>query len=279
MPLASIPAPGEASWRLGPLTFRAYALCVIAGILLAIIVTARRYRATGGRPAIIIDVAAWAVPFGLLGAAAHDLLVQLRHHFGGDHGAWHAATEAVAAIGVPGAIALGALGAWIGCRRAGVPLGPVAGAAAPGVAFGLAVGGLAHWWAQDFYGRPATFWLAERIAPTHRVAGFEADPTFQPAFLYQSLWDLAVGFGVIWTARRFALSGARVFLLAAAMYAAGSLWVESIRIGPLPRVLGMPYGAWGDVVVFVLAAVGLYWSRPRKAPTASPPSRAIRPVM
>lgn len=260
VPLASIPDPGRVSW--GPL--HAYTLCVIAGILIAILVTVRRYRAQGGRPGVIFDVAAWAIPFGLLGAGAHALLEAIRHDFTGHPDAWRIATESVAAIGVPGAVALGSLGAWIACKRAGVPLGPVAGAAAPGVAFGLAVGGLAHWWGQDFYGRPATFWLAERIEPTHRVAGFENYPTFQPAFLWQSLWDLAVGLGTIWAARRFALSGERVFLLAAAAYAAGGLWVESIRIGPLPRMLGMPYGAWGDVVVFVVAVAVFYWTRPRK---------------
>jgi prolipoprotein diacylglyceryltransferase len=271
VPLASIPEPGRVSW--GPI--RAYELCVIVGILIAIFVTARRYRAQGGQPGVILDVAAWAVPFGLLGAGAHALLEAIKHDFASEPDAWRLATETVAAIGVPGAIALGSLGAWIACRRAGAPLGPVAGAAAPGVAFGLAVGGLAHWWAQDFYGRPATFWLAERIGPTHRVAGFETYATFQPAFLWQSLWDVVVGVGIVWVsrawaARRFALSGDRVFLLAAAAYAAGGLWVESIRIGPLPGLLGMPYGAWGDVVVFVLAIAALYWTRPRKAhPLAS----------
>lgn len=266
MPLASIPVPGRTAWQFGPLTVRAYALCVIAGIAVGLLVTARRYSRSGGRPAFILDVAAWAVPFGLIGAFAHAVLEQTRHDFVHEPDVWHAATTAVAAIGVPGAIGLGVLGAWIACRRAAVPLSPVAQAAAPGVAFGLAVGVLAHWWAQDFYGRPATWWLAERIGPPHRVAGFVGSPTFQPAFLYQSLWDVAVGVAAIWAARRFALTGERVFMLAAALYAAGGLWVESLRIGPQPRVLGMPYAAWGDVVVFVLAVAGLYLTRSRPQP-------------
>jgi prolipoprotein diacylglyceryltransferase len=148
----------------------------------------------------------------------------------------------------------------------------VAGAAAPAVAFGLAVGGLAHWWAQDFYGRPATWWLAERVTPEHRVSGFENYPTFQPAFLYQSIWDVIVGVATIWAARRFALTGERTFMFAAAAYAAGSLWVESIRVGPLPRIFGMPYGAWGDLTVFAMAAVAFYLTRPRLK--GGPPRRS-----
>jgi prolipoprotein diacylglyceryltransferase len=184
------------------------------------------------------------------------------------HGLWHAATTGVAILGVPGAIALGAAGAWIACRRAGVPLGPVAGAAAPAVMFGLAVGELGNWWTQQFYGRPSAWWWAVQISPTHRVPGYENYATFQPAFLYQSLWDVAVGFGVIWAARRFTLAGERTFMLAAACYAVGSFWVESVRIGPRPELLGVRYGTLGDVVIFVLAVVGLYLTRPRPTPPA-----------
>ena len=201
------PEPSSAAWRLGPLPVRAYALCVTAGILVAVAVASRRYRRSGGRRGVMLDVAAWAVPFGLIGAAAHALLIATRHDFTHAYRLWHAVTLGVAAIGVPGAVALGAAGAWIACRRGrapGLPLGPVAGAAAPAVMFGLAIGGLGNWWTQQFYGPPSTWWWAVQISPTHRAPGYENYDTFQPAFLYQSLWDVAVGLGVIWAARRFA---------------------------------------------------------------------------
>jgi len=276
VPLASIPSPGHAAWRLGPLSVRAFALCVIAGIVVAVAVASRRYRRSGGRAGVILDVAAWAIPFGLGGAAAHAILLATRHDFGHAYRLWHVAAVGVAAIGVPGAVALGAAGAWIACRRARVPLGPVAGAAAPAVAFGLAVGGLGNWWAQQFYGRPSTWWCAVRIAPERRVPGYENYATFQPAFLYQSLWEVALGFAVIWAAARFTLSGERTFMLCAAGYAAGGFWVESLRVGPLPYALGMRYGALGDIAVFVLAVVGMYLTRPgRKPPARAYPKRAL----
>jgi prolipoprotein diacylglyceryltransferase len=280
MVLASIPSPTSAAWRLGPLSVRAYALCVIAGIAVALVVASRRYRRSAGnrqagnrqagnrQGGVILDVAAWAVPFGLIGAAAHALLIATRHDFTHAHGLWHVVTLGVAAIGIPGAVALGAAGAWIACRRADLPLGPVAGAAAPAVMFGLAIGGLGHWWTQQFYGPPSTWWWAVQISPTHRVPGYENYGSFQPAFGYQSLWDVAVGLAVIWAARRFALSGERTFMLCAACYAVGSFWVESVRIGPLPQVLGIRYGALGDVTVFVLAVAGLYLTRPGRIPPA-----------
>jgi prolipoprotein diacylglyceryltransferase len=276
VPLASIPSPSHAAWRLGPLSVRVYALCVIAGILVAVAVASRRYRRAGGRAGVILDVAAWAVPFGLAGALAHVILLDTKHDFHHGFRVWHAVTAAIAAIGVPGAVALGAAGAWIACRRAGVRLGPVAGAAAPALAFGLAVGGLGNWWAQQFYGRPSTWWWAVQISPTHRVPGYENYATFQPAYLYQSGWEVALGFAVIWAARRFALGGERTFMLCAAGYAVGGFWVESLRVGPLPSVIGMRYGALGDIVVFVLAVAGMYLTRPgRRPPARAHPSRAL----
>jgi prolipoprotein diacylglyceryltransferase len=266
--LASIPSPTSAAWRLGPVSIRASALCVAAGILLAVVLASRRYRRGGGGRGVILDVAAWAVPFGLIGAAGHALLVATRHDFGHAQHLWHAVTVGVAAIGVPGAVALGAAGAWVACRRANVKLGPVAGAAAPALMFGLALAGLGNWWTQQFDGPPSTWWWAVPISPTHRAPGYENYATFQPAFLYQSLWDVAVGLGVIWAARRFALSGERTFMLCAACYAVGSFWVESVRVGPLPQVLGIRYGVLGDVTVFVLAVLGLYLTRSKPIPPA-----------
>jgi prolipoprotein diacylglyceryltransferase len=272
VPLASIPSPGRAVWHLGPLSVRAYALCVIAGIVVGVVVASRRYRRSGAlaaaRRGVILDVAAWAIPFGLAGALAHAILLDSRHAFDGEHRLWHAATVGVAAIGVPGAVALGAAGAWVACRRAGVRLGPVAAVAAPALLFGLAVAGLGNWWAQQFYGPPSAWWWAVRISPEHRVPGYENYATFQPAFLYLSLWEVALGFGVICAARRFAFSGERTFMLCAAGYAAGGFWVESLRIGPLPHALGMRYGVLGDVVVFVLAVLGMYLTRPGRRPPA-----------
>ena len=108
------------------------------------------------------------------------------------------------------------------------------------------------------------------------MPGYENYATFQPAFLYQSLWEVALGFTVIWAARRFELSGERTFMLCAAGYAAGGLWVESVLIGPLPHALGIRYGALGDMAVFVLAVAGMYLTRPRRRPPARAyPKRAL----
>lgn len=111
MPLAFLPSPARSAWHLGPVPLRAQALCVVAGILVALAITARRYRAAGGGAGVIADVAAWAVPAGLIPAAC-DVLLGAAHP-----GVLHAVRTWDELAGFPGAVAFGAAGAWAGCQR------------------------------------------------------------------------------------------------------------------------------------------------------------------
>jgi prolipoprotein diacylglyceryltransferase len=110
MPLAYLPSPARETWHLGPVPLRAQALCVVAGILLGLFVTAWRYRAAGGPRGVVLDVAAWAVPAGLVPAALTLLLA------GAKSGVPQALRTWDEVAGFPGAVALGAAGAWLGCR-------------------------------------------------------------------------------------------------------------------------------------------------------------------
>jgi prolipoprotein diacylglyceryltransferase len=290
MLLAFLPSPPRSTWHLGPVPLRAQALCVIAAVLLALWIADRRYRAAargaadavkgaaepGGGHGVIADVAAWAVPAGLMPAALGALLASA-------HGGLSQAVRTWdTVIGFPGAVALGALAAWLACRRLRgghgqrIRLGPVAGAVAPALAFGQAVAAVGAWFAQQDHGRPSSLWWAVEISPAHRPQGFENFATFQPVFLYQALWDVATGAGLIWAARRFAMPGDRVFALGAAAYAAGGFGLYWLGIGHLPVVLGLRAGVLGDVAVLA-GAVG-YLARTRRMRT-TPLGRAQKPAM
>jgi prolipoprotein diacylglyceryltransferase len=323
MPLAYIPSPPRSVWHFGPLSLRAQALCVLAGILLALWVADRRYRTAGGQHGVIADVAAWAIPAGLIPAAAGALLAQA--HGGG----WQAVRTWDAILGFPGAVAFGTLAAWFACRRLSadkwrprsarawrprpapawrprsaprprrlrsargpgaqrppraplhprqtrdprIRLGPVAGAAAPAIAFGAAVAAAGNWFAQQGYGHPSSLWWAVAISPAHRPSGYENFATFQPIFLYQAIWSVLTGVVVAWAARRFALPGERVFALWAAAYAAGGFALFWLGIGHLPVVLGLRAGELGDAVVLVGATVYLARTRRMRTKPFQPPQK------
>ena len=127
MTFAFIPSPDQGVWHLGPFPIRAYALCIIAGIIVAIIISERRWVARGGTYGDIQDLALWAVPFGLVGGRLYHVMTDYDLYFSGAEGTspWHALYVWRGGLGIWGAIALGAVGVWIGARRKGIRLLPV----------------------------------------------------------------------------------------------------------------------------------------------------------
>jgi prolipoprotein diacylglyceryl transferase len=278
MSVAILPSPSRAIWHLGPVPVRAYAVCVVLGVVVALVITGRLYRRTGGRDGVILAVATLAVPAGLIGARGYGLLTGLAIFLGHGRG-WDAVLQIWdGGLGIPGALAGGVLAGWLACRRMGAAFGPVAGAAAPAIAFGMAIGRWGNWFSQEFYGRPATWALATAITPVHRVRGYENFATFQPVFLYESAWDVLTGLLVIYACHRFLLTGDRAFALLLAVYSAGACGIQSLRIDYSPMLAGLRLN---DIVfaLAALAAVGyLYLTRRKRAPDqlerGDPPDRA-----
>src|SRR6202451_2850135 len=62
-----IPSPPINAFHVGPLEIHFYALGYIIGITLAILITRRRWRALGGDPDLVNDIALWVVPAGIIG--------------------------------------------------------------------------------------------------------------------------------------------------------------------------------------------------------------------
>ena len=137
--LASIPSPPESVWHLGPIPIRAYALCIITGVVVAVWLGERRWVARGGTQGVVTDVATWAVPFGLVGARIYHVITDYQLYFGPDV-SWVGIFKIWnGGLGIWGAIALGAVGAWIACRRRGIPLPALADALAPGIVLAQAI--------------------------------------------------------------------------------------------------------------------------------------------
>jgi hypothetical protein len=59
MILAGIPSPARGVWYLGPIPIRDYAPCIIAGIIVAVPVTQKRWAARGGRAEDLLDISMW----------------------------------------------------------------------------------------------------------------------------------------------------------------------------------------------------------------------------
>jgi prolipoprotein diacylglyceryl transferase len=255
LPTLSIPSPSQGVWHLGGVPIRAYALCIIAGVVVAVWFGERRWAARGGRSGEIGDVALWAVPFGLVGARAYHVATDHDLYFGPGRNAWAALEVWHGGLGIWGAIAGGAFGAWLACRRYGVRMRPLMDALAPSLLLAQALGRWGNYFNQELFGRPTSEPWGLEIDLAHRPPGYEKYATFHPTFLYESVWNLAGAVLVVWLDRRLKLGYGRVFALYVMVYCAGRFWIESLRIDTieLNDVLGLRWGVWMSIILFVAA--------------------------
>ena len=259
----AIPSPEDGVWNLGPVPLRAYAMCIIAGIFIAVWVGQRRWEDRGGDRALISDVAVWAVPFGIVGGRLYHVISSPDAYFGAGGNPIKAFAVWEGGLGIWGAIALGGVGAWIACRRAGVRLPPLADALAPALALAQAAGRWGNWFNQELFGGPTSLPWALQIDPQFRPVGFEEVATFHPTFLYESLWNIGVALLVVWADRRWRLGHGRAFALYVAAYTVGRGWIEYLRIDPAEDVLGLRLNVWVSLLVLLGAIAYLVVSNRR----------------
>lgn len=254
LPLA-IPSPPQGVWHLGPFPVRAYAIAILLGIVAALLITRRRWADRGGDPDTVLEISFWAVPFGIVGGRIYHVISSPQAYFGEGGDPVRALFIWEGGLGIWGAVAFGAVGAWIGCRRQGVRLAPFADALAPGLLVAQAIGRLGNWFNQELFGGPTTLPWGLRIDDAHLPAGFESGTLFHPTFLYELLWNLAGAAVLVWADRRFKLGYGRVFWLYVIVYTLGRLWIEALRIDPANTILGLRLNVWTSIIVCLGALV------------------------
>ncbi|WP_442931231.1 prolipoprotein diacylglyceryl transferase [Micromonospora sp. NBC_00389] len=265
-PQAALPSPSTAVWQLGPVPIRAYALCIIIGIVLACWVTERRLRQRGVAPGAVLDIAVWAVPAGIIGARIYHVITSPEKYFGAGGDPMKAFAIWEGGLGIWGAVAGGAVGAWIAARQLGIPFGVVADAVAPGLALAQAVGRFGNWFNNELFGGRTTLpWGLEihRMDPDnpgHALRDDAGQPIlepglYQPTFLYEALWNLGVVALVLILDRRLRLGRGRAFALYVMGYTAGRFWIELMRTDEANQILGVRLNVWTAALVFLGALI------------------------
>ncbi|MBM0233253.1 prolipoprotein diacylglyceryl transferase [Micromonospora sp. STR1_7] len=265
-PQAALPSPSTAVWQLGPVPIRAYALCIILGIVVACWVTERRLRQRGVAPGAVLDIAVWAVPAGIIGARIYHVITSPEKYFGAGGDPMKAFAIWEGGLGIWGAVAGGAVGAWIAARQLGIPFGVVADALAPGLPLAQAVGRFGNWFNNELFGGRTTVpWGLEihRMDPDnpgHALRDDAGQPIlepglYQPTFLYEALWNLGVVALVLVLDRRLKLGRGRAFALYVMGYTAGRFWIELMRTDEANQILGVRLNVWTAALVFLGALI------------------------
>jgi len=264
--LAYIPSPAQGVWHLGPVPLRAYALFIIVGIVVALVLGDRRWVDRGGQAGVIYDIALWAVPFGLIGGRLYHVITDWRTYFG-DDGAGLAGALRIwdGGLGIWGAVALGGVGAWIGCRQKGIPLPAFGDAIAPGIILAQAIGRLGNYFNQELYGRPTMLPWGLEIYERRDAAGAldtlngvstgQLIEVVHPTFLYELLWNVLVFAALIYIDRRFKIGHGRLFAMYVAGYCLGRFWIELMRSDVATHIAGIRVNSFTSTFVFIGAVV------------------------
>ncbi|MEV4492040.1 prolipoprotein diacylglyceryl transferase [Micromonospora coxensis] len=266
IPQAALPSPSTAVWQLGPVPIRAYALCIILGIVLACWLTERRLRQRGVAPGAVLDIAVWAVPAGIIGARIYHVITSPEKYFGAGGEPLKALYIWEGGLGIWGAVAGGAVGAWIAARQLGIPFAVVADALAPGLPLAQAVGRFGNWFNNELYGGRTTLpWGLEvhkmdSANPGQAQVDEAGNPIllpglYHPTFLYEAIWNVGVAALVLVLDRRLKLGKGRAFALYVMGYTAGRFWIEIMRTDEANEILGVRLNVWTAALVFIGALI------------------------
>ena len=263
--LNSIPSPDVSSFELGPIRVHFYALFILIGIALAIWIGSRRFKQRGGQSGMILDIALWAVPFGIVGGRIFHVLTHWDYYFyaGADLTKVFAVWEG--GLAIFGALILGSVGAFIGARTAGIKFLAFADAIAPGVLVAQAIGRIGNYFNNELFGLPTTLPWGLEISTANPAypAGLPAGILFHPTFLYELIWNL-MGFAVlIWLDRKLKLRWGQMFAAYLITYSIGRAFIESIRIDPSEIFFGLRTNVWSAIFTIAIGVALFVWSRRR----------------
>ena len=270
--LANIPSPPQGVWHLGPIPIRAYALCIIAGILVAMWMTHRRYVARGGDPDTVWDAAIVIIPAGIIGGRLYHVATDYDKYFCADCNPVDALKITNGGLGIWGAVALGTFAIWVMFKIKKIPMAPFADAVAPGLVLAQAIGRLGNWFNQELYGRETDVpWAldiyyrvndAGQYAPVSGQSTGEVVASVHPTFLYELIWNVLVCLFLLWAQKAWKLGHGRVFALYVAGYTLGRFFIENMRADEATMVFGMRINAFVSIVLFIIALT-IFFRLPR----------------
>ncbi|HEU5000509.1 MAG TPA: prolipoprotein diacylglyceryl transferase [Lapillicoccus sp.] len=263
-----IPSPTTGVWYLGPLPVRAYAMCILLGIVVAMWITSRRLATRGGKPGQVLDISAWAVPFGIVGGRIYHLITSPQAYFGEGGNPWNAVKIWEGGLGIWGAIALGALGAYIGCRRQKVSFLDFVDSAAPGILVAQALGRFGNYFNNEIHGSPTDLPWGLKVYEWNQVAGHavldaNGNPVvlgvFHPTFLYEAIFCVLLAWLLVALDKRYDFRRGQIFALYIAGYPVGRGVIEFMRTDDANHILGLRVNSWVSVLVFLLGVFLFIW--------------------
>ena len=252
MVVGFLPSPSDGTLHLGPLPIHVYGLLLAVGVVIAAKLAESRWAHWGRDRHELAAIWVPVVISGVVGARLYHVVTD--YQLFEDH--WNRVFEIwKGGLAIWGAVLGGGIAVYVMCRIRRLDFLRVSDAIAPGLLVAQALGRWGNYFNQELFGKPTTLPWGLEIDLAHRPAGYTQYATFQPTFLYESLFCLAA-FGILlWVERRFPLRRGQLFALYVVLYTFGRFWFELLRIDPAHHVAGLRINDWVSIGVFLLGIV------------------------
>ncbi len=255
--LSSIPSPPS---ELIPIIgVRYYGVMIALGVLAAVTLARRRWKAMGNNPDEIADVAVWAVPAGLIGARLYHVITDWNDLYSNGRWMWRAFEIWNGGLGIPGGIALGTLAGVAAARHYKIDVRGCVDAMVPAIPLAQAIGRLGNYFNQELFGRPSTLPWAVEISPDKRPARYADNATFQPTFAYEALWSLGAMGLLLWIDSKKILRRGKMAPAYLVLYFTGRLWVEALRSDHANTLFGLRINIVVSLAMMVVGTIWLLW--------------------
>ncbi len=252
-----IPSPEVSFIDIGIFRVHFYALFILTGIALATWIADRKLTSRGAPKGSMLDIALWAVPFGIIGGRIFHVITHPNDYF--FEGADLLATVRIweGGLAIYGAVSLGAVGVFIASRQLGLRFWSVADAVAPGLLIAQGIGRLGNYFNQELFGLPTTLPWGLQIPSSNPAypVGLPEGLLFHPTFAYEMIWNLTGAAVLILLASRLNLQWGKVFAVYLMIYSTGRIWVEAIRIDPSEIILGLRLNIWSALIGLTLGII------------------------
>ena len=269
--LTGIPSPEISYIDLGPVRIHFYALFILTGIVIATTLADFKLHRRGAERGSMLDIALWAVPFGILGGRFFHVITHPDDYFYEGADLLAALRIWEGGLAIYGAISIGAIGAYIGARQLGIRFLTVADAVAPGILIAQGIGRLGNYFNQELFGLPTELPWGLQIPSSNPAYpnGLPDGLLFHPTFLYEMIWNLTGAALILLLAARLNLQWGKVFALYLIVYSTGRVWIESIRIDPSEIILGLRVNIWSALIGLTLGIL-IFLVQSRRHPGLEP---------
>ncbi len=221
-------SPGAVAIQVGPVVIGWYGLLIAAAVAIALVLAQREAGRRGEDPEDLLDLVMIVIIPALMGGRLYYVLFHWDHY---GPNPWKILAIWEGGMAIHGVLTVGFSVVVIWTVRKKLPVLVYLDILAPSVAFGQAIGRWGNFFNQEAFGTPTDLPWKLYIDPAHRPPHLVGYEYFHPAFLYESIWNLAV-FVVLYQVLRRRLESypGALFLSYLGLYSLGRFFIEGLRI-------------------------------------------------